>query len=329
MNATLTEDGKLAYKINVFGHNNLDPPETYVTTGVIADFGAEAVQGRCTRVFEARKVEGDGSLVVLKDVWQDYGHRSEGEIHADLMKELRADAAVDFEEAKKYFLTVLSHGPVMVDGTEDITLGIMRRQNNSDDVERTSLSGAPVPPQPCDEDMTSVGYIPLLRPLRAAPVRPKKVRIHHRMHYRIVFKERCMPLRHIHDFETVFRALIHAMKGARTGDMLGSPIVESNVTSMVALEYLWRYHLVHRDVSVGNILWYNGQGILSDYEYVKKYNDEPGAKCDTRTVSFLWHRRSLLIRHFCTGDGRIHGRRSGPRNEPPRIPRAFSAQSPA
>lgn len=40
---------------------------------------------------------------------------------------------------------------------------------------------------------------------------------------------------------------------------------------------------VHRDISGGNCLWYNGQGKISDLEYAKLY--EQLSEHDARTVS--------------------------------------------
>ena len=51
----------------------------------------------------------------------------------------------------------------------------------------------------------------------------------------------------------------------------------------VALDVLRRLGYVHRDVSPGNILLYEGRGILADMEYAKHQDDT--STHDVRSVS--------------------------------------------
>lgn len=46
---------------------------------------------------------------------------------------------------------------------------------------------------------------------------------------------------------------------------------------------------VHRDIGSGNLLLYNGRGLLADLEYAKKFNADPQkqASADPKTVSPL------------------------------------------
>lgn len=51
----------------------------------------------------------------------------------------------------------------------------------------------------------------------------------------------------------------------------------------LGLKYMHMAGFVHRDISGGNCLWYNGQGKISDLEYAKLY--EQLSEHDARTVS--------------------------------------------
>ncbi|KAJ7164934.1 hypothetical protein C8R46DRAFT_845422, partial [Mycena filopes] len=67
-----------------------------------------------------------------------------------------------------------------------------------------------------------------------------------RKHYRIVFSELGVPLQQLQGLSDVFQALADATR---------------------ALSLLHRLGFVHRDVSAGNILLFNGKGKLTDLEY--------------------------------------------------------------
>ena len=42
---------------------------------------------------------------------------------------------------------------------------------------------------------------------------------------------------------------------------------------------------MHRDISVGNLYYYNGQGLIGDLEFAKRKNTD--VERELRTVSFL------------------------------------------
>ncbi|KAJ6511308.1 hypothetical protein C8R47DRAFT_730009 [Mycena vitilis] len=81
-------------------------------------------------------------------------------------------------------------------------------------------------------------------------VPPTDLSHHPRKHYRIVFKEVGTPVHRLRTLSEMMRALADATR---------------------ALSLLYQLGLVHRDVSPGNILFIDGQGKLTDLEYLKSF----------------------------------------------------------
>ncbi|KAI6110909.1 hypothetical protein EDD16DRAFT_1522009 [Pisolithus croceorrhizus] len=179
--------GKIQYNITVRTDEGKDL--VYQTTRVISDYSADASSGRGTRVFEARLIFLNGTSVkdaepvVLKDSWGDGDRDREdiilNQIFADLQKHKGREQE---EEARKYFLTVLAAGNVMVEGNIDNTDRLLRESD--------------LPPDrsyrlPVDE-------VPKQKPIRT--------------HSRLVFREVCQPLYELQTLDTVFATLEDARK---------------------------------------------------------------------------------------------------------------------
>lgn len=103
----------------------------YRTTEVVANVSAQALRSRATRVWRGREVDknGDatGDLVVIKDCWVDDERPREGDTLAAIEDAARASKDVKHEARfHKYFLHVVCHGDVYVDGKKDNTLTLMR-----------------------------------------------------------------------------------------------------------------------------------------------------------------------------------------------------------
>lgn len=96
------EDGQFNITVGFEGKK----PVRYQTLEMLSDLGADSLFGRGTRVWKARRLDGDdmvGPEVALKDVWVDDDRDREGEIYCDLLK-----AGMP----TKYLLDVLHHGDV-------------------------------------------------------------------------------------------------------------------------------------------------------------------------------------------------------------------------
>ncbi|KAI6110903.1 hypothetical protein EDD16DRAFT_1809300 [Pisolithus croceorrhizus] len=175
--------GKIQYNITV--HMDEGKDLVHWATRVISDHSADALSGRRTRVFEARLIFLNGTSVkdaepvVLKDSWRDGDRDREGvilnRIFADLQKHKGPEQE---EEARKYFLTVLAAGNVMVDGNIDNTDRLLHESDLQPDHSSYQL--------PVDE-------IPKVKPIRT--------------HFRLVFREVCEPLYELTALDTVFMTL--------------------------------------------------------------------------------------------------------------------------
>ncbi|KAI6111315.1 hypothetical protein F5141DRAFT_776336 [Pisolithus sp. B1] len=212
----------------------------YQTTKVISAFSAKALRGNGTRVFEARlksqdgKLVKDAELVVLKDTWRDCDLDREDKILEQIFADLRAKQGINQEaEARKYFLTVLAAGNVMVDGKIDGTDSLLCMTDLPAD-----CTSYPLKP-------TRTGDLPSLPPL---PSPAKRSTVLHRTHSRLVFKEVCQPIYEVRSLDLVFETLQDARK---------------------ALQFMHCVNWVHRDVNVANVLCAGSTGKLADLEYAK------------------------------------------------------------
>jgi len=105
----------------------------------------------------------------------------------------------------------------------------------------------------------------------------------HKTHYRIVFEEKGVTIDNLSNVPEVMKVL---------GDIA------------TALQLLKKLNWVHRDVSIGNILSYNGCGKLADLEYAKRMGDKTSH--DMRTASGIQFVIWQHTRCFLTGYDRVH-----------------------
>ncbi|KAI6016909.1 hypothetical protein BKA83DRAFT_4329447 [Pisolithus microcarpus] len=221
---------------------------------------ADAMQGRGTRVFQVRLTLQNGQPVhnaqplVLKDSWRELDRAREDEILVQIFDEV--------SEARKYFLTVLAAGDVIVDGKKDKTASLLR-----DADELPPDFG--LHPLPADDSpkwkptRTGEGLTPNFS---CVPPSVKKSKIHHRIHYRLVFKEVCEPIHDLKRLDIVFKTLMDVHE---------------------ALELLHGVGWVHRDISTGNVLYFGGMGKLADLEYAKHVDSNKSHEVRTGTLEFM------------------------------------------
>jgi hypothetical protein len=194
------------------GHERPAVETVYRTTRIIFDYGADALRGRGTRVFEARRLEDNvevGELVVIKDVWVDDDREREDRILSQLFND--ADDK-DKELIRKYFLTVLACGDVIVGGKVDHTRDLITRGRDIPRGHKFRLPTKALDPR--FKHLSSTGYPPSWDEFelsRAPPATHR--RFPPKVHYRVVFKEVGKPL---HDLETLgdgFHLLVDAIAG--------------------------------------------------------------------------------------------------------------------
>ncbi|KAF9807203.1 hypothetical protein IEO21_08318 [Rhodonia placenta] len=250
----------------------------YRTIRWLSDDGANGLRGRGTRVWEVCILSDDGEEGVdhfaLKDQWIDADRLREGMIIYKLRNTKTDDATRDIIDQS--LLTVERHGDVYVEGMRDHTRHLMTRRGEPHHHYRFKLQQAP---EDGVEDTTTaklskqtpagVGHYQTSAELRTASTQ-KIYTYHPKVHYRIVFKEVCIPIHEITSLKDVFYVLIDA------------------ALALVALHELgW----VHRDMSAGNLLGFRQDGVLccklSDLEYAMLLKDRLGHEIRTGTRSFM------------------------------------------
>ncbi|KAF8811240.1 hypothetical protein BYT27DRAFT_7184620 [Phlegmacium glaucopus] len=290
------------YLITIQGkdnHGNL-VTKVYETIDIIADMSSN-LRGRATRVYEAFDVGNPGSKVVIKDSWVDVNRPKE----ADTLSEILDGAS---EDEKAMFLTVLLHGVVIIDGRQDLTQNLVdgylisakssKKQKKvpdmldelaemmldadiadrgikdtvqSDRIHKASIFEPLKALQPDSQSITLITSpdVSALNPDHGAKVPPRVYGP--KAHYRIVFKERGMSL--------------HSLSRLR---QIKLPVVIQAMHDVLkVLAFLTKKGYVHRDISPGNIIIYNGRAKLNDLEFAKEYGSGTSNNIRTGTYNFM------------------------------------------
>ena len=187
----------------------MDSSTTYITTRIIADYGAEAMVGRSTRIFEAYREGNPGRTpVVIKDSWRVFDREREDQILRNILSD--ADRVLPPNEAKdarEYFLTVIEAEDVKIDQSVDTTLSMLRDVNIPEDSKVHVIPAEPAISSVMHS--SSKGHTPIYH----IPLRVKPRDIHHRIHSRVVFGEVCQTLYDFDSFHAVLIILLRLLKG--------------------------------------------------------------------------------------------------------------------
>ena len=242
---------------------------TFRTRKILSNIGADALQGRGTRVWEVIELDVDGNekdvdTCVLKDVWADVDRDREGDILAAIRREAKGRSSSWVKRVEKYFLTTATYGDVYVNGKPDKS----RRWEVPKKVGLLELKTGPKESRRVATNLAAVGAI-ALEPRSGEPViQYYSTKVHHR----IVFKEKGTTIRDIKSLHSVFRYLGQAMNGEFVSVWPGSP--NGLMIPPLALKTLHMLGWVHRDVSSGNVLIVNDGAKLADLEYAKREGDK-------------------------------------------------------
>ena len=253
----------------------MDSGTTYITTSIIADYGAEAMVGRSTRVFKAyREDDPDKTPVVIKDSWRVSDREREDQILRNILSDVDRLPlpANDVEIARGYFLTVIEAEDVKTDQSVDTTLSILHGVNIPEDSEVHVI-----PAEPSISSIvhsSSKGHTPTYH----LPVRFKPRGIHHRIHSRVVFKEVCQTL---YDFQGVRD--VHIILAQLLRGLIVIVFTFNQSDEPVGLYLLHKAGWVHRDISPGNTLVVDMTVKIADLEYAKRLGSDQTH--DIRTVS--------------------------------------------
>jgi hypothetical protein len=149
-----------------------------------------------------------GTPVAIKDTWVDADRKGEADILLAMKEDIRKTAPdITDHDVAKFFLSVRSHGVVMIDGKEDRTAEL--------------IMGGYTIPEKCDrfylaKSETSLNLLgttggpPSLR-LMAGAV--SHYRYHPKVHYRCVFNEVGTPLSQVGNTEDTFKVLSDVVRG--------------------------------------------------------------------------------------------------------------------
>ncbi|KDQ61422.1 hypothetical protein JAAARDRAFT_54793 [Jaapia argillacea MUCL 33604] len=245
----------------------------------LSNLGAGAIRGRGTRVFRARRLNDEGKEVgeevALRDVWVDVDRLREADIYQRLQTDVEALGPDSLKEFQRLFLTIVTHGDVLIDNVADRTLDLAMRN--------AEVSGSHVgkfhlwckPLALSRPDVNSSGASPTLDApnLTRAPVSHSR-HVHPQVHYRVVFQEVGVAVFEVKSLDKFFHVLVDGAK---------------------ALDLMHACGWVHRDISSGNILQVGDGGKLCDLEYAKKIDGEGGHAVRTvHSLSLLTY--TVLIR---------------------------------
>ncbi|KAJ3005535.1 hypothetical protein NUW54_g4297 [Trametes sanguinea] len=218
------------------------------------------IAGRATRVWEVVEVASfddiaalpNAQRMILRDVWLEDGSDTEREIQRKIFE--RCDAlGRDFPS---------EHDPRLTD-VDDATRTQLRQHLEDGSYKQLFLTieadyrGAVSKP-------LAEGFTPYIldepeyylnQEARAQTDIPREYKSRQRNF--VVYQEVCSTLHELDDLYDVVQALLDAL---------------------LALQILFLVSWIHRDVSSGNILSFNGRGKLSDLEYAKEFNLSIGGR---------------------------------------------------
>ncbi|TFY59786.1 hypothetical protein EVG20_g7656 [Dentipellis fragilis] len=266
----------------------------FKTLRTISEHLSVRITGRSTRVFEVVEVHGFDNLdpipgqttKVLRDVWQAADARTDRQIQDNIFEELDAfsqklalmaeDAhrlpqfcdvseedkellrqALRNQNYKRYFMTIACDQQ-----------GTQPKPFPSHALDASDASSPTSPPTsslaPADRLQPSLAVNMLSdSPRRLGDARRKHRGFVHNRQYRVVYEEVCEALHNVENLATVIKAMEHCL---------------------LALQLLFLIGWVHRDISSGNLLWFEagGRGILSDFEYAKKFDPDGQQSSDPK-----------------------------------------------
>ena len=182
----------------------------YRTTRIIADYGAEALRGRGTRVWAVYDTKDTLKRPrVLKDVWVNDDRQREDQVLSDIRDGLSGDP--EREHLAAHFLTKEMDADVLVDSQHDNTYHLIRGGHKLAVQEYIwAVEPPPKPIRSATLSTTSTGNIPTPQ---ETPPKAEDLLDHQRQHYRVIFTEVGIALADLTNFEDIFTAISGAIHG--------------------------------------------------------------------------------------------------------------------
>ncbi|KAG1802515.1 uncharacterized protein BJ212DRAFT_997875 [Suillus subaureus] len=247
--------------------------EVFTTTRELATYGADFMVGRGTRVYEA--TDAKGKKVAIKDSWREVERQSDGEILENILascaEKLQAEELAD---AKRHFVGVRLWKDVTIDDTPDETLDPLVGEEHNCTWEWVSFNLNPIlfarPHLPSTGNVPDSGRLSAFLPTQLGSIARSDTGIPRRVHTRTVFHDVGVAVKDVTSLADNLSCLSGGLK---------------------ALYYMHKAGWVHRDFSVGNVIWVvdnNGSiGKLGDFEYAKKIDSNISHDVRTGTIHFM------------------------------------------
>lgn len=205
----------------------------YRTEELLSDVGANHIRGRGTRVWKVKTVFRNHRVgkidFILKDSWVDSNRKREGKVLAEIRGSTKDE--VILAQLNKILLTMSMHGDVYIDDTVDHTVSgdyrntIIRDNNVKFSLNHVSPNQTATGSSGEELNDNKAGKAVVIRidePVGdfrdPAPVEEPQEAIEplyycSKVHYRIVFKEVCVPLHNITSLRQYVFMLLKASRG--------------------------------------------------------------------------------------------------------------------
>ncbi|KAJ7094046.1 hypothetical protein B0H15DRAFT_971258 [Mycena belliarum] len=251
-------DNRIQYKIHLNG-------TTYHTIRPLADYRADSIRGRATRVWLVHPEGQPDVHYVLKDVWMPSSDSlTEGDQLRLLHKHLASIVVpAGTRHPSEYFLDVVDDGFVtLADGADDDTQFAMGGKAVPAVGECVPLVGiskertggqATTSRQTGRETLRYTNHGLPAAPLLPIGTTSQRKYFAPRRHYRIIFRQTGISIYHLTTLGEVMTLLADVIAAVKILSDLG---------------------YVHRDISPSNIIAVDGRGKVFDLEFLKIYRDE-------------------------------------------------------
>ena len=193
-------EGEIQYKFKIDN-------QFFITTRPLATFGADAMVGRGTRVYEAR--DKHGNIVAIKDAWRDEDREPEGKILEMIFEDIRVKfGEKEAKAAERYFVRVRVYEDVHISGKTDKTF------NPGEDGDWVDISDQPILSE--RRHSSSIGHIPdsghpASEAVRRAPRQSDKIPC--KIHARTVFLDVGVTLMDVSCLANSFSCLYDSGRG--------------------------------------------------------------------------------------------------------------------
>lgn len=205
----------------------------YRTQQLLSDVGANHIRGRGTRVWRVKKVIEHGGVgeteFILKDSWVDSSRKREGKVLAEIHQSTKDPEVI--AQLNEILLTMSMHGDVYIGDTVDQTVSgdyrdtIIRDNNVKFSLNHVSSSQTATGSSGEELNDNKKGKAVVIRidePVGDYPrhveepeEESKTLYYSSKVHYRIVFKEVCVPLHSITSLRYYVYMLFKASLGKR------------------------------------------------------------------------------------------------------------------